>query len=253
MPLQTIPQPMPVPILTTRKLGSLRCRRHSSPMAITFTSLSMKAGAAYSSRRYSRIEKPSQPGMIGGATSRPLSNSTGPGTPIPMPITFSARTLQRLRRSRRMSFTRERTTLGPSAISMFSAWWASTVMSGAISATSTLEAPRSMAASTPISEESSNVSGRRPPDETCGPVSSSIPRSISAAVAMLALLRENPDCSASSAREIPDDQNTVSSTVISAGERSSQRTITDPSLCSNMNVRRLTAPFLADSRRRYFG
>jgi hypothetical protein len=45
-PWQTMPQPMPVPILMTRKLVSERFSRHSSPSAMRFTSLSTNTGAA---------------------------------------------------------------------------------------------------------------------------------------------------------------------------------------------------------------
>ena len=98
-------------------------------------------------------------------------------------------------------------------------------MSGATSATSTLEAPMSMAASTPMLLESSNISGRRPPEDGWDPVSSSKPRSISAATSVFALLRENPVCCASSVRDRPGDQKTASSTMISAEERSCQQSI----------------------------
>jgi hypothetical protein len=45
-PWQTMPQPMPVPILMTRKLVSERFSRQSSPSAIRLTSLSTNTGAA---------------------------------------------------------------------------------------------------------------------------------------------------------------------------------------------------------------
>ena len=51
----------------------------SSASAITFTSLSTHTGTAYEAK-CPRTWYWSQPGMIGGATGRPDSNSTGPGT-----------------------------------------------------------------------------------------------------------------------------------------------------------------------------
>ena len=84
-PSTTIPAPIPVPILTKTKSSTPRPQPAvSSPSAITLTSLSTHTGTPRSAKR-ARTAYPSQPGMIGGETGRPDSNSTGPGTPMPMP------------------------------------------------------------------------------------------------------------------------------------------------------------------------
>src|SRR5579859_7642855 len=88
-PLQTMPAPMPVPILTKIRLSTpTAAPARSSPSAMILTSLSTITRAVRKvSRKYSPIGKPSQAGISGGATRVPVENSTGPGTPMPIPNT----------------------------------------------------------------------------------------------------------------------------------------------------------------------
>src|ERR1041384_3913533 len=82
-----MPHPIPVPILTKISSSSDRatpaCR---SPRAMTFTSLSTVTGQPQVPDSSSRTGYRSQPGMIGGATGMPSRKLTGPGSPIPAPI-----------------------------------------------------------------------------------------------------------------------------------------------------------------------
>ena len=59
--------------------------------------------------------KSSQPGMIGGLTGRPLSNSTGPGTPTPIPRTSLPDRPTSSSSSAKRSATQARAVLRPEA------------------------------------------------------------------------------------------------------------------------------------------
>ena len=78
---------MPVPILMKRRLSWSAQFDQCSPTAMMFTSLSTRTGTSSRSENHSGIPKLSHPGMIGGWTGRPVANSTGVGTPIPIPRT----------------------------------------------------------------------------------------------------------------------------------------------------------------------
>ena len=80
--------------------------------AITFTSLSTQMGTAYEAK-CPRRSYWSQPGMIGGATGRPDSNSTGPGTPIPIPSSDPGSSSTSARHCSSIASTRPSTTSGP--------------------------------------------------------------------------------------------------------------------------------------------
>ena len=79
-PPATMPQPMPVPTLTNSRCSTSRQFAQCSPSAMMFTSLSTSTGRVVALGEASPgPEKPSQPGMIGGATGPPGGELDRPG------------------------------------------------------------------------------------------------------------------------------------------------------------------------------
>ncbi len=216
---------MPVPTLSTRKLGSSRLRRHSSASAIRLTSLSTQTGASYSARRSSRIEKLSHCGISGGSTSWPVAKSTGPGTPMPIARTSRGLRLQPASSSRINARMRDSTRPGPMRTSIASPWRASTCRSSDNTATSMLVAPRSAHSSTPSDACRHSVSARRPPDDSRWPDLSSQPCSTRPAITALACVRENASRCDNASRDGPCSQKTPSSTLNSLSDSCAQRVI----------------------------
>ena len=117
-PCVKIPAPIPLPIFTKMSsfvIGSFRSA--CSPSAIKLTSLSTHTGTLYLVEKRSRTGNLSHPGIIGGETGSPVANSTGPGTPMPMPHKFL---IFRLTTKSSNEFsTRVKTASGPSEIWTF--------------------------------------------------------------------------------------------------------------------------------------
>ena len=97
------------------------------------------------------MEKPSQPGMIGGFTGWPVANATGPGMPTPRPRTSPRREPELARAARRAARRpRSSTASGPSAMSISKATSASgRRRRGRETASREWVAPRSAARTTP--------------------------------------------------------------------------------------------------------
>ena len=81
------PAPMPLPIFTKIMCWSLRRAARCSPSAMIRASLSTSTGQSVVSVNMLGTSTPSQPGIAGGLTGRPVSKSTGPGSPMPTPST----------------------------------------------------------------------------------------------------------------------------------------------------------------------
>ncbi len=197
-----IPAPMPVPIFTTITLSwpTAMPDRHS-PRARRLTSLSTQTGAAWRATKRSRTGYPSQPGMIGGDTGRPLRNSTGPGIPMPMPHSRPGRSRVAVVSSVNSSSTRWRQASGPAAMSDGSSRWPRMRPSRSVIATSMLVAPRSATRTCPASARKVIWRGGRPP--VLGPISSSTtsPSSMSSATRWATMPRLRPVRATSSARD----------------------------------------------------
>ena len=86
-PRESSPAPMPEPTLQKIRSSDSSWRRARSLKTSRFTSLSTQVGASNRCSKRRRTSKPFHPGMIGGATGRPLSKSTGPGMPTATPQT----------------------------------------------------------------------------------------------------------------------------------------------------------------------
>ena len=84
---------------------------------MTFTSLSTITGTSKDLPKYSETTKSSQPGIIGGRTTVPVENSTGPGTPMPTARTSLGDLPDRDRTSAKCCRTSSNTVTGPAAIS----------------------------------------------------------------------------------------------------------------------------------------
>ena len=86
-PPEMIPAPMPVATLTKIRSDASGQAAVCSPSAMMLTSLSTRTGAENVFFSAPGRSNRSQPGMIGGLIGLPVENSTGPGSPIPMPTT----------------------------------------------------------------------------------------------------------------------------------------------------------------------
>ena len=117
--------------------------------------------------------------MIGGEIGRPASNSTGPGTPIPIPHSRPGRPCVVSSSESNSASTRPRPCSGPASIRAGSSWWPRIRPSSVVTATSMLVAPRSATRTWPPSAWKVSWRGGRPP--VLGPTSPSVtrPRSIS--------------------------------------------------------------------------
>ena len=179
---------MPVPILTQRKSPTERATPACcSPIAIRFTSLSTMTGQPSSWLSASRTGKPSQPGMIGGATGTPSGKRTGPGTPMPAPSNPSA-SPEALNLAA-MARTCSKTATGPSRTSMGWLRWPRISSSALVTATSTEVAPMS----TPRKRRagaSRMLWERRPPREAASPSATTRPVSSSRSTSTASLDRE---------------------------------------------------------------
>ena len=118
-PRESRPAPMPEPTLQKIRSSDSSWRRARSLKASRLTSLSTQVGASNRCSKRRRTSKPFQPGMIGGATGRPLSKSTGPGTPTAMPQTGTSGWRARISSSISSAFSI--VSAGPRAMSH--SWW----------------------------------------------------------------------------------------------------------------------------------
>lgn len=237
---------MPVPILTQRKSPTERATPACcSPIAIRFTSLSTMTGQPRSWLSASRTGKPSQPGMIGGATGTPSGKRTGPGTPIPAPSNSSASpddlNLAAMER------TCSKTATGPSRTSMGWLMCPRTSSSALVTATSIEVAPmstprkRSAGASRMLWE-------RRPPRDAARPSATTSPVSRSRSTSTASFDRERSIWSPSWARELgPPSRSSRSSRAWCAFAGRAVMRLTSPSPPQSASVQRVlaTSPWLA--------
>src|SRR4051812_31957819 len=152
--------------------------------------------------------------MIGGATTRPLPNSTGPGTPTPTPHTGTGPSLSASTSSN--SPLIELSTLsGPAATSTSSRRWASRLPARSASATSTPVAPRSAASTRPASGQKRTLRGARPPVETPRSPADTSPSSCRSAIRCVTSVRPRPVRATMSARADSPCRRTSSSTATS--------------------------------------
>ncbi len=159
--------------------------------------------------------------MIGGEIGRPASNSTGPGTPMPIPHRRPGRaSVVRSSEATRAS-TRSRQRSGPASILAGSSWWPRMRPSSVVTATSMLVAPRSATRTYPPSDWKVSWRGGRPP--VLGPTSPSLtsPRSMSSPTRCATIARPRPVRATSSARELDRPRRISSSTVTRASIASS--------------------------------
>ncbi len=199
-PSAMMPHPMPVATLTKRTCSLTSPRDQYSPRPMTFTSLSTRIGTSKCSESKSGTTTPSHPGMIGGRTTVPVANSTGPGTPIPMALTSSGARPLALSISPKRSISVARTRSGPSAMSSSVPPSASGCPLSVVMARRACVAPMSAAKTTPAAGLRVSRVGRRPPVDGPSPASTSTPRSSSSSTRCEMVDRANPVILASSAR-----------------------------------------------------
>ena len=101
--------------------------------------------------------------MIGGEIGRPVANSTGPGTPMPMPHSRPGTPCVVATSWSNSSSTRSRHASGPASIDAGSSWWPRIRPSSVVTATSMLVAPRSATRTWPASARNVSCRGGRPP------------------------------------------------------------------------------------------
>ena len=190
---------MPVATLTYSRWSTSDHDVTCSPRAITLTSLSTRTGTGNWRARCAGMSNSCHPGMIGGFAGRPVECSTGPGTPIPMPTTWSSAMPIRFNRSCARSVTRSRTTVGPSAMSDSTEVSSSTLPARSTAATAACEAPRSIARTTWPAPLRANRVGGRPPVEAASPTGASRPEASRASTRRLMVERASELSSESSA------------------------------------------------------
>ena len=153
-----------------RRASSDQC----SPRAMMLTSLSTSTGRVVAARRTSSgIEKPSQPGMIGGLTGCPVAKLDGPGHPDPdAPHVPRRRGRPRASSSAKRSSTQSSTGSGPAAMSRSQrALGERRRRRGRSTARREWVAPRSAASTTPASWLKARTVGGRPPVDALPPAS----------------------------------------------------------------------------------
>ncbi len=220
-----IPQPIPVPALSTTTLpgrasGSMTAT--CCPRASKFASLSTTIGASTSSERISAGRTAPQPGMRDGETRRPEGHSTGPGTPIAIPrITGQAWPVEAAR-LRISSTHQDSTALGPPAISRSlttcARGWPPRMSK---TPTTAWRLPRSAHPTTPEPGLTSRTRARRPPWDAANPTSRSSPASRRRSTSIPTVVADRPVTRASSARDTawPDRISLIKLTRLEASRR----------------------------------
>ena len=161
--------------------------------------------------------------MIGGEIGRPDSNSTGPGTPMPMPHRRPGMSCVVRSNDPNRASTRSRQRSGPSSMRAGSSWWPRIRPSRLVTATSMLVAPRSATRTCPASAQKASWRGGRPP--VLGPTSPSVtsPRSMSSWTRRATIARPRPVRVTSSERERDRPSRISSRTMTRASRTSSGR------------------------------
>ncbi len=173
------PAPIPVPTLIyTMSCMPRAAPKAHSPSAPRSASLSSLTGLPHRACMRSRIGKPSQPGMIGGAVTKPCPSETGPGTPAASTRSAGSwRPPVRRCRSRTNRSTCCRQASGPRSIGHGLSISPSTWAARSVTTRVRWVAPMSMPISRPACGLRSSITERRPPFELRLPISRSTWRS----------------------------------------------------------------------------